>query len=208
MNSTEKKLIAVFPAGLKKTAAGQWVSTDLSVEDIVLGGPVGKLRSLAAAVLIKNDPAAVILTHGDRGWEVDQEIKTRPTLAEILKQELIAAGVPAQKIIKEERSNRTYQHLEELGNFFQTTGATSIIIVTSRYHVARVKTMIETMANLAPLRQLPLTVQSAEEILIAHNPSQWQERIEQVYASSAMQQVITKEQQGVASLKVGTYEFK
>ncbi|OGY46842.1 MAG: hypothetical protein A2840_02685 [Candidatus Buchananbacteria bacterium RIFCSPHIGHO2_01_FULL_47_11b] len=208
MNTQSKKIISVFPAGIKKNTKQHWVSTDLTEADTTLGAPGGRLRSLAAAVLFAAEPESLVVAHGDRGWEIDQDFASRPSLAEILKAELVTAGVPAEKILKEEKSNRTYEHLLELVSLSKEMNIESITIVTNLYHSARVAAMIEHIPDLQSLQHLPITVVSAEDILVEDSPDDWQEQIEQFYTSEAVEKIIESERTGVENLRNGTYQFK
>jgi len=81
---SEKVAIVLLPAGIKQQD-GTWVSTDLSEADAKLGAPGGKLRVIAAAELMKENPDALLVTGGALGFDVPVgTTSARPMLADIL----------------------------------------------------------------------------------------------------------------------------
>ncbi|PJA18396.1 MAG: hypothetical protein COX62_08760, partial [Deltaproteobacteria bacterium CG_4_10_14_0_2_um_filter_43_8] len=97
--NTYSHAIILLAAGIKQNQSGKWVSTDLSEEDDKLGAPGGKLRILAAAILVKENLNTFIITGGGKGKDIAEGTSNkRPLLAEILRDELIAEGVPLNLI--------------------------------------------------------------------------------------------------------------
>ena len=204
----EIQAIVVLPAGIKQDCAGKWVSTDLSCEDDKWGAPGGKLRVLAASILSKKYPNARVVASGGLGYDVPPGTPVdRPMLSEILLDELIAQGLSRDHILLECNSNTTYQNIQEIVRLDAKEEFKKVIIVTSRYHVRRLKAILA-MKFPDLLNRLDLTVAEAEEILIAHDPSHWKEMIDTVYQSDFMIERMKKEERGLSQILDGTYQFR
>jgi uncharacterized SAM-binding protein YcdF (DUF218 family) len=142
--SVSPDAIAVLAGGVKPNGDGTWSSTDLTADDDRYGAPGGKLRILAAAVLAERHPAAVVVSGGAQGFESPDTATERPSLAAILGRELVAAGVPHDRLVLEDRSNSTFQELRVLAELAVARRWSAIVIVTSRWHVERVRVMLRT----------------------------------------------------------------
>lgn len=203
-----KKAICVLSAGIKKNKRGEWVSTDLTKEDDKLGAPGGKLRVVAASYLYKENPKTIIIASGGRGWDVKDDEPNRPDLSEIIKLELIEFGVPEQNIIKENKSNKTFEQLSELNKIIDCEKINETTVITSDYHLARVKAMIEYDCELnKKLANKQIKLQSAEEICLQYDRKKWQNIIKEAYESEEMKKRIEREENGVEQIKDGTYKF-
>jgi uncharacterized SAM-binding protein YcdF (DUF218 family) len=201
----EPDAIMVLAGGIKQDATGRWVNTDLTAEDNKLGAPGAKLRVLAAALLAARYPEAVIVTGGGKGYDVPAgTTEQRPILAEILRDELTECGVPIDRIVLEQNSNSTYQEFQELTTLIAKRGWRNIRTLTNRYHLNRVRAMIE-----AEFPELSNRLQlfSAEDILLEADPARWQAEFAEAYRSAFMAERIAKEEQGTKQIKDGTYQF-
>ena len=58
-------------------------------------------------------------------------------LAEVMRQQVIASGVPADAVLVEERSETTKQNAIEVATIIQQHNIKDIILVTSGYHMRR-----------------------------------------------------------------------
>lgn len=198
--------IIVLAGGIKQDASGRFVSTDLTAEDNGLGAPGGKLRAIAAAALaIKYNEAAVIAS-GGKGYDVPKNApENRPLAAEILRDELIENGVPANRIMLEKNSNTTYQQLQELEKLIAEKHWRNVILIVNRYNLSRLHAMIK--AKFLPLIEI-VTGISAEEVLCKEDPSRWGKQVTEAYESQFMTERITKEEEGLLQIKNGTYQFR
>jgi uncharacterized SAM-binding protein YcdF (DUF218 family) len=197
--------IIVLAGGIKQDSSGRWLSTDLTVEDNKLGAPGAKLRVFAAVVLGNHHPAAPVITSGGKGADVPKGTpEDRPLIAEILRDELIASGMPANRIILEGNSNTTYQQLQELEKMLAQWGWQKVIAITNRFHLSRLRAMIEAKF---PSLVGAMELVSAEDILIGADPSQWESVLAEAYASAFMAERIAREERAVAQIKDGTYQF-
>lgn len=197
--------IVVLSAGIKHGEDGRWVSTDLTEADNILGAPGGKLRVIASAILSNRHPNAVVVANGEKGLDIASSVsKDRPTLAEITREELIENGLPEERIILEKNSNTTYQQLQELEKMVIKRKWRNILIVTNRYHVARVKAMI---GMKFPKLVAIVKVISAEEVVIYENSAKWENAIIEAYASDYMKERTAREEQGILQITNSTYRY-
>jgi len=197
--------IIVLAASIKQNAFGQWVSTDLTDADNKIGAPGGKLRILATAILAKQYPTAIVVTSGGKGSDTPKNIsRVCPLLAEILRDELIEYSVSGNRIVLEKNSNSTYQQLQKLKTLIVENGWQNVLVVTNRYHLARVRAMTESkFPKLVDLTELI----SAEDVLLKTDPAYWEPVLLNAYASAFMSERIAKEEQGILQIKNGTYQF-
>lgn len=200
--------IVVPAGGVKQNASGRWVSTDLSPEDDKIGSPGGKLRVLSAAVLAIKYPAAVVIASGGKGLDIPKGTsENRPSLAGILHNELIKCGVPEDRIFLEDRSNTTYQQLQQLEILMRNRGWSSVLLITNSYHLNRVRAMID--AKFTWLKgDVNLELVSAEDILTMHDAGRWKSFFRKEYDSIYMQERKERETAGIAQIHSGTYQFK
>ncbi len=165
-----------------------------------------RLRVVAANYIFKDNSEQALIAFGGKGQY--KNIPGAPTVAEIIKSELIELGVTAEKIIKEEHSGNTWQQLQELKKIIAGQKLESMIVISNRYHLPRIKTMIKKDLELNKmLDAAKIKLQSAEEIIIKHEPDQKKE-IESVYKSKAMRERIALEQKGIGDIKNGKYKLE
>lgn len=199
--------IYVLSSGIKKNE-DHWICTPLNEQDSRWGAPGGDIRIKAAAVLLAENPNAMIITTGAVGFDMADEFKnvSRPNLSTILKKELISLGVSADKIIEESNSNTTYQQLQALVSIIDTYRLDSVMILTNKYHISRVEAIIKysRLLKIYPIKNIKIF--SAEDVLLQHNAT-WSNYIDSCYGSPRLKEIIKKEEQGVADLKNGTYKL-
>lgn len=202
MNS---RLIIIILGGGLVNDHGKWHTTGFDEGDN-FGAMGDRLRVEAAYVLYEKDPALLLIASGGRGQYKDT--LDVPTVAEVIKKELMDMGVTASSINKEEQSGNTWQQLQALKSFTAKEKLDKIIILSNRYHLPRILAMVEADDILRVLMAKgKLMLNSAEEILLAHNPDKWQEFIDKTYQTEAMKQRITKEEVGARQIRDGTYKF-
>ncbi len=198
--------IAILSSGIKQTSAGRWQSLSLTEEDNMLGAPGGTLRVRAATVLANRYPRAAIVATGGKGRDIPANYpENRPLLCEILEQELREAGIPPERIILERESCTTYQQLRALSALMGERGWTNMAVVTNRWHTPRARMML---GSKFPEFKSTIMLVSAEEVLIANNPEEWESIIARAYASEWLARRILKEERGIRDMREGTYDFK
>lgn len=201
----KKTAIVILGGGLVKDN-GIWRTTYLD-EGTDLGALGDRLRVEAAYVLYSKNPEILLIPSGGKGMYKD--IPDAPTVAEVMKRELLELGVPEKNIIKEEESSNTWQQLQKLEDLISTEGLSKVFILSNRYHMLRIQAMIEKdNALCALLGEGKIKAVSAEDVLIEHDPSIWKEQIDDAYQSKGMKQRTAMEEQGVCHIQSGTYKLK
>lgn len=206
-----KTAIIILSGGMKRGNDGSWVSTDLIETDKNILSPGGKIRVIAVSYLYKKNPRQYIYATGGQGYDINIQGVKHPNLSKIIKDELIELGVSPKKIIRENKSNNTYQQLQAVDKIAKKESFEIIIIVSVKYHLPRIKAMIEHRPELSFLNSIlksnKLILQSAEEILIKYNPEKWKQLIEKVYKTPKMKEIIKQEKRGNEQIKKGVYKF-
>lgn len=198
--------IVVLAGGVKEDASGRWVSTDLTEYDDTQGAPGASLRVAATAILSNRYPAVRVIASGGKGYDVPKNARTdRPLLCEIVKGELITAGVPEEHIELEGASNTTYQQLQQLETLMQKREGDNVAIVSSRWHLPRIETMLEMKF---PKLRTSVHLVSAEDLLIKSDRTRWHTVIDKAYKSAFMLERIAKENKGILQIRNGTYHFQ
>ena len=205
-------LIVILGGGLKKDENG-WRTTRYDEQGDNFGVQGDRLRVDAAHEMykdfIKNKSDFLLLASGGRGQL--RNIPDSPSVASVIKKELLEMGIPEEKILMEENSNNTYQQLQQLIPIIQNLHLENCLILSNSWHLPRIKVMIEYGPGLDFLKEMlvagNLSLISAEQVLIDSDPSQWKEMIDIVLGSQAMRERIKKEKQGVAQIKSGLYKF-
>jgi len=170
-------------------------------------GAIGdRLRIDATYVLYKKNPNLMLMTSCGKGQY--DSIEDVPTVAEVMKQELIELGINKKEILKEENSGNTWQGLQELRKIIKKKNLDKVCIISNRGHLPRIQAMIEVDDELNEmLKKEMLELVSAEEVLIEDDPKKWKDYIEKAYESEAMKKRIALETQGVKQIKEGTYKL-
>lgn len=204
MNNTNK-LIAILGGWIEKDADGVWRSTGFDMKNHH-GAPGSRLRVESAAVLFGENSNALVVALGGRGQL--SSVPGAPALAEVMKRELMELGVPEGKIIEEKNSGTTYQQLRELLKIAEKISADEITIVSNRYHLPRVRAMVESAPSVKDAAgKYKINFISAEEVLIGENPGKWKGAIESAYADAEMKELMQKEEEGVLQIREGKYKF-
>ena len=202
------KAIAVLSAGIKQDKNGNWVSTDLLEDDQFRSAPGGKLRNQAAAYLYKQDRCKIITTGGVGSEQSIKDIP-HPKISKILKDELIILGVLGEDIIEENKSEATYSQLWELGKLVLKLKIKNLNIISSNYHLSRIKVMLEYSKDLKELFATNrIKVFSAEQICLKYDKEKWAEKIKEAYESETMKKRIKLEEQGIEDIKNNKYKFQ
>lgn len=205
LSMKNKEAIIILGGGLANDH-GQWRTTGFD-EGESFGAMGDRLRVEAAYILYKKNPELLIISSGSQGQY--KNIPDVPTLAEVIKRELMDLGVPERLISKEDQSANTLQQLQALKTVINEKNLTNLFIISNQYHLPRLRAMIEKDDYLqSMLKKEEIKLISAEEVLIDHNPVKWQEFISKAYQSKAMKNRIIMEKKGVQQIKDGTYKLE
>lgn len=183
---------------------GVWRTTDYVVR---YGSPAGTpvaFRIPAAAAYLRHfnkDEATVLL----QGGLADE---TYPSLASVMMRELLEQGAPAEVLQLEEESETTYQQLLALQQAALAAPSAAVEILSSEWHLPRVRAMVEHAAALGALRARTPQYVAAEEVLIAEDPLRWKEKIDAARARPDAKARAALEQKGVDEIRAGTYGYR
>lgn len=185
---------------------GVWRTTHFNEQGDAFGALGDRLRVDAAAVLAQQYLDAFLVASGGKGQLRDNP--SAPTIASVLKGELVALGVSEERILEESNSNNTYQQLLELVQLRKAHGWQQVDVLTNTWHIPRAVAFLETAKELSTLVDENIRVVSAEEILVAHDREKWEAAIQTAYSDVAMEERYAREEQGIMAIKNGTYVFK
>jgi hypothetical protein len=203
-----KRAIIILSASIKKDKNGNWSSTDLKEKDDKCGAPGGKQRLLAAKYLYEKNNDYFLIATGGRGNDVKDRSPDRPDLCRIIKNELIELGIPENIIYLENRSNTTFEQLQELKKNILKLDLELAMIISNKYHLPRLRIMIDKDPIMnSYMASGIIKLVSAEAILIKQNPEKWGREIKTIYESDWMKIRIKNERQGVRDLKNNKYKF-
>lgn len=196
--------IAILSGGLVSDN-GQWRTTGFDEGD-TFGAMGDRLRVEAAYVLYQKNHELLLIASGGRGQY--KHIPDAPAVADVIKRELVDLGVPEKSVLVEEQSGNTWQQLQVLKGIINKENLSNLIIISNQYHLPRVHAMIAKDDKLqSMLKKEVIKLISAEEILIAHDPAQWQEMIDKAYQTEAMKKRVSREETGAQQVKDGIYKF-
>lgn len=191
-----KKCLVILSGWAKKNKKGVWKTS---------GSSGVKLRITATKCLWDKDNSLFIVAAGKKGELVN--IIDRP-LAEIIAQELIELGVSKKMIIKEPKSDNTYEHLVNLPGLIKKYKFDDISIISNEWHLPRIKIMIEHMfpklKNLMSTKKLKLI--AAEDILIKSDPKKWSAKIQRIRTSKAYRAKVKEENKGIQDILKNRYK--
>lgn len=196
-----RNAIVILGGGLAKDKNGQWHSTGFK-------GPVfaSHLRVLAGGYLFKKNPASLVIASGGKGYL--KNTAGAPTVAQIIKRELIAMGIPTKSILEENSSNNTYQSLQKIKKVALTQKINKIAIVTNQYHLGRVRAFIGQNAEMKKLlKDNKIKLVAAESIVQRRKP-ELKNKIKTLYQSDKMKAVAALERAGIRQIKRGTYNLR
>jgi len=200
-----KKAIFILGGALNQVG-GRWRTTGFQDGD-EFGVTGDRLRVIAAEYLYQDNPDLKIIVSGGRGQY--QGRSEMPTIAEVLKQELIERGVPSGNIILEDKSGNTWEQLQALKSLLAQKKINDVAIISNEYHLPRIKAMIENLdLGLAQmLQENKIKLLAAEQVLVERKP-EWKKEIDEAYQLPGMAERIALEQKGVQDIKEGKYKIK
>ena len=205
----KKNIIVIMGGGLRRDASGEWHTTNFSEKGITGRVEGGHLRVIAAYYLYKKNPDVLLISSGGVG-----KYKNIPgviPVAEVMTNELLKLGVREKDILAENESNHTFGQLKELARIIKEFDLEKIIIISNKYHLPRIRAMIENVSSLKDMKKLFINclieLKSAEDIVLEFEPRKWKNIIESAYDSKDMKKRIKSEEAGVEQIKNGTYKI-
>lgn len=197
---------------LVKDKRGYWRTTNYDEGDN-FGVSGDRVIVVAASILVKSlahKENFLVISLGGKGQLAS--IKDAPTVASVIKKELVKFGIRKDKIMTEEDSGDTFQQLEGVQEILKKEIFSSIVIISNKYHLPRIQAMIKYSDSLQALKKMlnlsKLKIKSAEAIVIKSDPKKWRKVIKDAYSSEPMKNRIRLEQKGVVDIKKGVYKYK
>lgn len=199
----KKRAIILFGSTLVKRH-GHWQTAgfERNVPKTAIGG---KLRILAAYFLYKKGSVPIIILGGKRR---EKRFVNTPVIAGITKNELIKLGVPQKDIIVENKSSNTYENLINLIKILEKQKFGQIVIVSNKYHLPRIKTLIKYASGLIKLPHLvKISYRPAESVLTKESPRLWRMAVQKAYTSTKIKKLESSEKEGIKEIKNGSYNY-
>lgn len=195
-------VLVILGGCIVKDERGTWKTASFREGD-AFGITGDSIRVIAGSIFHQKNPLLKIIVSGGKGQL--KNAADAPPVADILKRELVDFGVPAERISEERGSGTTYEQLSAAARLASEMNATSVCILSNRYHLPRIEAMIRYAPGLQALKNARLI--AAEDVVIADNPKKWRTVIEEAYASETMQKRIEAEERGVCDIREGKYRF-
>ncbi|PIT86547.1 MAG: hypothetical protein COU33_02490 [Candidatus Magasanikbacteria bacterium CG10_big_fil_rev_8_21_14_0_10_43_6] len=200
--------LLLLAAGIQQQENGTWHSTPLSLEGAKDAAPGGIMRVEAAVYLFQSGAYDCIIVPGGQGSDKNLYEVPHPTLFHVLSRELHTRGIEKKYILGEEISNTTYEQIVETKKIVRAKNIDTLTIISSRYHLPRVKALVDHEKELgALLGEGHIHYKEAEAVCAAVDPAVWKEQIETAYQSDWMFTIIEREKNGVEQIIQGTYQF-
>lgn len=192
-------LIFILGGGLIKNKSNKWQTRNYSE-----GAGGERMRVLAGYYLYNHAGGGLIIASGGKGKKLHEP--TTVTISSVIKKELAELGIPKQKIIEDNKSVSTFEQLKTLKNFTSNNKYGEITIISNKYHLPRINTIIAYIPELKFLRNR-IRIVSAESIVLKYAGREWKDKIEAAYQTSGMKKRIKMEKMGVKDIKNGTYKY-
>lgn len=205
-------LIVILSGGLVKIGR-KWRTTTFFERDFSQG--LGdRYRILAASELYGklSDEGRIpdLLASGGAGKGVIK-YPYHPVIADIMSAELIKLGIPKKSILKDRNTNSTFEQLLHIKKLFSLKKTGSVIIISNKYHIPRIRAMIVHSPKLHILRRKLsdgfLKIISAESILLKADFPRWNKEIKRAYKSDFVIRRMRMEKRGIRQILNKTYQW-
>lgn len=197
-------IYAVLGGMLEKDASNHWRSVGYDFTDME-AGERHCFRVIAAMYLWKDDRSSRIIVLGGRG-QLNDVLPKDISISSVLKEELVSHVVDDTAIMEEKSSGNTFEQLQWLANL--NTVKEHLAIISNDWHLPRIRAMITHLPSLQALHFLPVTLISAEKVLLGHDYDRWSQLVENATASDQMSILLQKEADGVRAIIEGRYVFQ
>ena len=202
----EKTAVFILGGWLTKGQDGVWRTLEGALGDN-FGATNDRWRVIAAKLLYQANPDFFLIPSGGRG-QLKGIMPEGLTIARVIKDELVALGVPERAIWEEDKTGTTYRQLKVLIDLVKEKKLGRVLILSNRWHTPRVRAMIDHAPGLEALRSMSIEVISAEDIMLKYEPEKWQKKINDFYSDPDLTKRMESEQKGISQIKAGTYNYK
>lgn len=209
--------IIVLGGGLSKTEhKGKFHPTDYRHSD-PFGMLGGGMRILAAAEMYETGEAKnFVFSTGRTEKNKAQFGENIPTEAEVYGEKFLsivkhfgkrsgAENLEAPQIIHEDRSFNTLSNIIEVLQMIKDKNWQKVAIVSSDYHIPRVKALYEQALKKHPELQIEIDFVSAEDTVEEAEPGKYDEVIKRFYGSPEAEKRVKNEEGGLKDIKSGKY---
>jgi uncharacterized SAM-binding protein YcdF (DUF218 family) len=226
--STEEKEKEVYPydaviilgGGLQKTG-GKFYPTDYRHEDEFGMLGAGMRMVTATEMYIESQTRNFVFATGVTDKNRAKFGDNVPTEAEIYEEKFLRVieglkkrpdyktkleNLPPPNVIKEDKSFNTASNIEEISKIIKKQGWQNVRIVSSKYHIPRIKALYEhAQNNDLELKNVKIEFISAEDFVINKKPGRYDKTIKQYYQTDAAKRRLESEARGLHDLQHGTY---
>ncbi len=206
LSMQDRNTIYILGGGLTKGKDGVWRTIDWKTTDERFGKTADRFRIIAAHLLYEKNPDSILIASGGQG-QLKEVLHDDLTVAHVMKRELTLLGVPEKAIEEESTSGTTAGQLRALIGFVVKDRLNRVCILSNRYHLPRIRTLIEHVPGLATLRKMRIELISAEEVLLQYKPAKWHQIIDEFYDDPDTKAMLESEERGVRQIKDGTYRY-
>ncbi|MDE1919360.1 MAG: YdcF family protein [Patescibacteria group bacterium] len=176
-----------------KTGETSYRSTTYAESD-AFGTLGGYARVQAAALLARTYPQAFLVTTGKEGPDDKSH-------ANIQAAELVALGVPRERIVLEESSVNTKSQIEESLRIVREREWRRVLFISNEYQIGRIRAFVE---HLPERPVCDILYQSAEDVLAKDDPA-FAAEFARIKESEPYHRRLAAEARGVAAIKSGSY---
>jgi len=191
---SRKKLIVILASQIQHTPTG-WVIEEGDGPGDTVGPTYGAFRVAAGAYVAEEYPEADLVASGFT------PSPDGPSIASVVKEQLIRFGVAPARIMLLDTPRNTYHELKEL-SVLMARGYEEALIVTNEWHAPRVEAMVA-YVPVPRARVLP-----AEEVLLRHDAALWVSRVARMRADPRIAKRIALEKKGVEDINAGRYTWR
>lgn len=204
-----QEAICILGGGIKKDVKGMWHTLDFGGEGDDFGETCDRWRIVTASLLWKKNPKNIIIVSGNGKQGQLVKFPDAPTVAEVIRKELIELGVPLRRIVKEEKSNSTYGQLFFLSYILEEKKIEKVYIISNEWHLERIQAFMDKGPGLKEMwNPFEVKLLSAEGILLSSDKNKWENVIRFARESEGIKKRILLEKKGVEEIRRGTYVYK
>lgn len=218
INLSQLDAITVQSAGLRKLDDGTYAST-LYTDSDDFGMLGGYMRVLAAQELYWHSPdRPFVFCNGKSAKQIAKFGSDVPSDAEIYAKEFKQSlardernktngDTLAPKIFLEDKSVNTVASIAELFSMSAEHGWKHIGLVSSDYHIPRIKALCDLIFDKLGNKPVEITFISAEAIIKELRPGVYDDEIDAAYKTPSAKQRIKNEQNGCDDIAAGRYHI-
>lgn len=197
-----KTLVSILGADIWNDN-GVWRTNGLNGPGDHSGVTLDRFRVVAGAYLFEQSPdGTAFIVQGGLAQE------NKPSIAAVMKKELLELGVPEAAVLLEEKSHSSHTQLLELQTLAVREQPEHINIVSNEWHLPRLRAMLECLPELSKLCKMAPTFVEAEDVLVRQRPHEWSDSINKIRGRADVLKRIEKEELGAAQIRNGTYTFR